>query len=181
MKKAATSILARIVHSPAAIASTLTRAIAVRLELSAATEVVAAFLCGEAFGQAAQGVPQRIHRADDCGPQQCRQLGKDCLDRVQARAVRRQERHTCAGRLDHLTYAGHVEVTRIVHDHRISRLQSGPQDLRGIGEEGIAVRRTIDHRRCHRPVTVQHASEDRGFSSQPTRPHVPLCRDLLVL
>jgi hypothetical protein len=81
------------------------------------------------------------------GAQEGLQLGKREFDRVQVRAVRRQE---AQARADAVNGGVHLRLLvdgEIVEDHHVARPEGGHEHLLDIGEKGGIVERAIEYRR----------------------------------
>jgi hypothetical protein len=90
------------------------------------------------------------------------------LDRVEVRAVWREEAQGCACRFDPLFHCHPFVAREVVHDDDVTRAQHGHEHLRHIGFEPVAVDRSVQH---HRSDHARHAQapDQRGGLAVPVR------------
>ena len=117
------------------------------------------------------------------------ELGEHLLDRVEIGTLGRQEEHGSAGRLDCALHGRLLMAGEIVHDDDLARMQSGEQNLFDIGQEQVAVDRTIADERRNRPSSRRPAMKVEVFQcpcgevsiSRSPRAQRPRVRTMLVL
>jgi hypothetical protein len=85
------------------------------------------------------------------------------LDRVEVRAVGREEEQVCAGRLDQGANLRPLVAREVVHDHDVARPELGNEDVLDIGLEGVAVDRPREHEGCDHAAQAQRGDDGRGF------------------
>jgi len=97
----------------------------------------------------------------------CLELG-DCLfDRIEVGGVWGQIAQRCPLCFDRLVDASNLVAQEIVHDNDIAGLQRRREDLLDIGEEAIAVDRTIEDGRGGDAIPPQSGDEGRRFPVPP--------------
>jgi len=109
------------------------------------------------------------------------ELCEDLLDRIEVRAIGRQEDEPGARGADSLADSLGLMRAEIVHDDDVARLERWHQHLLDIGTEALTVDWPVDDARrgdavvpecgeeCHRPpVAVRDLSPERGTASPPT-------------
>lgn len=136
------------------------------------TDVIGAFFRGEKVEGVADEVPEGIDSSGLSLPQQLFEFGEGHLDRIEIRAVGRQEQEARAGVGDEALRLFVLMARQVVEDHRVTLAQNGDEDLRDIGEETLGVDRPLEHkgrnqslagearkkRRCL-PMTVRRMAE----------------------
>ena len=80
-----------------------------------------------------------------CCAHQVRELGKDLLDRVQARAVGWPEHQVGAGLADGMAGALSRVAAEVVEDDDVAWCQRQHQHLLDMGGERVALDRSVDH------------------------------------
>lgn len=99
-----------------------------------------------------------------CGLLQKRFDFRECeLDRVEVRAVGRQEQHDGPGSLDRLTNGDWLVCRQIIKDDDVAWPERRDQDLLDIGEEGGAGHRAVDGHRRHDALQRDGADERGRF------------------
>ena len=145
-------------------------------------EIVLAFLRLDVVENLSDGAPEGFPCS--CGgiPQIVLDLRERLLDRVQVRAVRRQEERVRLGGPDRPENLRALVAGQVVHHHHVALLQRRNQLLRHPGQENIPVDRTFEHPGGVDPVVAQRGDEsgrvpvaERGRSEQalPLRPPAP--------
>ena len=82
------------------------------------------------------------------------ELGKDLLDRVEIRAVGRQEKKLGADAADGVADGRAFMAAEVIHDDDIARRQCGDQALFDIIREDLAVDRLVEDARRIDPVAA---------------------------
>jgi hypothetical protein len=102
------------------------------------------------------------------------ELGEGLLDWVEIRTVGRQEEELGADGADGFAHGTAFVAAEIVHDDDVAGGERRRQDLLDIGEEALAVDRSIDDAGCIDPVGAQCGEErqrppaaPRDFRNQP--------------
>jgi len=98
-----------------------------------------------------------------CPSEQVFQFGEDLFDRVEIRTVRRQEEEPCACGADGLANGITLVAAEIVHDHNVSGLQTGHEDLLDIEPEALAIDWAIKDAWRINPVVAQGGKEGHGL------------------
>jgi len=83
------------------------------------------------------------------------ELGKNLLDRIQIRRIRRKKEELGANCADRRSHCGKFVAAQIVHDHDIAGGQSRDQELLDVGGEDVPIDRTVDHAGSINSVTSQ--------------------------
>lgn len=105
-------------------------------------------------------------------------LDEDVLDRIEVRAVRRQEQQASTDSLDHVPGRGAFVGGEVVEDHDVSCRQAWSQYLPGIGREPFPCHWPVQrHWRRHARQT-QPANEGRCVP-MPVRHRHPAARATL--
>jgi hypothetical protein len=85
------------------------------------------------------------------------------FDRIEVRAVGRQEEHDGAGGLDGFADGDWLMGGQVVEDDDIAGLEDRTQDLLDIGEEGLSGHRAVDGHGGDDAVGGEAADEGRGL------------------
>jgi len=85
-------------------------------------------------------------------------FGKVFFDRVEVRAVGREEQLVRAGRLDPLAHGSAAMAGEIVHDHNVAGLELGNKYLSAIGLKPVAIAGAVRHRGATIPLVRRPAT-----------------------
>src|SRR5678810_226604 len=132
------------------------------------TDVVGAFFRGEKVEGVADEVPEGIDSSGLSLPQQLFEFGEGHLDRIEIRAVGRQEQEARAGVGDEALRLFVLMARQVVEDHRVTLAQNGDEDLRDIGEETLGVDRPLEHEGRNQSPAGE-ASKKRRCLPMPVR------------
>lgn len=114
---------------------------------------------GEGRDQGADGVPQGIDCALGGLSQQCLELGKRILDRIEIGAVGRQVEEHGSDRLNGGAHGASLVAAEVVHDHDVAGPEFGNENLIDIGLESVAVDRPVEDHRRHHPGQAKPGDE----------------------
>ena len=103
------------------------------------------------------------NRAVPIGPEQFLELGERQLDRVEVRAVRRQEPQFAPGGFDRRAGVPALVRGPVVQDHDVARSQRRGQAVLDVGDEPVAGHRAVQDARGGQPVGPQRGRERQGF------------------
>jgi hypothetical protein len=123
-----------------------------RGSVSGVGEVVCTFVWREAVEQDADPLPCCLEGSFGGFAQHCFEFGEDLLDRIEVRAVGRQEEELGAGHSDGTAHGLSFVTAEIVHNDDVAGSEGGYQQLLDIGEEALAVDRPVDDARRVDPV-----------------------------
>ena len=144
----------------------------------------------EGIEQLADALPCRLNRTLGGFSQQMFELGEQLLDRVEIRAVGREEQEFCACRPDCSTHGFPLVAAQIVHDDDVARRQGRHEELLDPGGEELAVDRPVEDagsvdpvvaRRAARKVRVFHLPKGALATSLAPRFDQPRIGVMLVL
>ena len=116
----------------------------------------------EAGDNIAKRVPKCLDGSQCLGSQEGFELGESLLDRVQIGTVGWQVVQSGADGFDCLADSGDLVGTQIVHDHDVAPYQRGNQNLLDIGEEQLAIDRSVEHTGGDQAILAQAGNEGRG-------------------
>jgi len=100
--------------------------------------------------------------------EQCLELGEDLLDRIEVRAIGRQEKELGTCSTDHVPYDLGFVAAEIVDDDDVAGSERRQKKLLDIGAEAVAVDGSVDDARCVDPVAAQGRQEGQR-SPMPVR------------
>lgn len=95
------------------------------------------------------------------------ELGEGLLDRIEIGRVRWQVEQIGAGRLYGLSNAGYLVAGQVVHDDDIAGLEAWGENLLGIGLEGGAVHRPVEHHGGAQAAQAQAGDEGGRLPVSP--------------
>lgn len=125
-------------------------------------EVVAAFGRVKERQTVTDGGPEFGDGAAAGGPKQPFQLRKPEFDRIEVRTIGRQIPEWRAGGFDSLLHPFDVMGRQVIHDDDVTLAQRGREDLVQIGEEGVAIHRSIEQSRCGQTIDAEGADKRAG-------------------
>ena len=91
------------------------------------------------------------------------ELGEHLLDGVEIGTVCGKVDQNCAARFNGFPQAGDLVNGNIVHEHDVTSLQRGSQDLFDISAKGFAVHCTFEHERGGHAIVPQRGDEGAGL------------------
>ena len=118
-----------------------------------------AFGWGDEVEELAELAPGRLVRAFLGFPHEMLELGEDLLDRIEVRAVGRQEEQLGAGSPDGAPDGNALMASEIIHDDDVAGPKRRHEDLLDIGTETVAVYRPIDDAGRIDPVGAERGEE----------------------
>lgn len=122
-------------------------------------EEVPTFLWGYGFEEPCDGGLDLLEATGVCLSQECFELGKRLLDRVQIGTVGRQIEQLGPRRADRSPYGKVLMAAEIVHHHDVAWPQSWNQELHHPGEETLGVDGAIQDARRGDAITSQPGHE----------------------
>lgn len=126
-------------------------------------EEVPTLLWGYGFEEPCDGGLDLLEATGVCLAQECLELGERLLDRVQVGTVGWQVKQSGTGGFDRLADPGDLVGTEIVHDDDVATCQRGGQHLLDIGEEQLAIDRSIEHAGGDQAILAQAGYEGGGL------------------
>lgn len=90
-------------------------------------------------------------------------LGEQLLDRIEIRAIGREEEKPGTSTSDGGAYGTALVASEVVHHDDVTRPESGEQDLLDIAAEQVAVDRSVEDARCGNSIAAQGSEEGHGF------------------
>ncbi len=130
-------------------------------------DIVHAFLWRELLNNFGDGLPEFISCTRGRLSEQGLEFGEGQLDGIEVRGIGRQIEQEGVGALDRLTDAIDLVAREIVHDDDIARLESGGKNLLGVGLEGGAVHRPVQHHWGGQAAETQTGDEGGGLPMPP--------------
>lgn len=129
---------------------------------------IAALLWGEEGQRARDELDDLVEAPRSRGAEPRFQLREGEFDRIEIRAVRRQEAEPCADAFDGGLHLRLLVERQIIEDHHVARPQRRHEDLLDVRQEAGVVERSIEDRR--RVEAVDPQGRDHGVSLPvPTR------------
>ena len=122
-------------------------------------EEVSTFLWGYGFQEPGDGGLDLLEVASVCLSQECLELGKRLLDRVEVGAVGRQIEQLGTGRPDRSPYGRVLMAAEVIHHHDVAWPQGWDQELYHPGEETLGVDGAIQDARRGDAITSQPGHE----------------------
>ena len=142
------------------------------------TDVIGAFLRGKEVDSAADEVPEGVDGPSLSLAQQLFEFGEGHLDRIEIRAVGRQEQEASAGAGDEARGGFILMARQVVEDHGVAFAQHRDEDLLDIGEEALGVDRPIEYKGRDQPLAGQAGKEGRRLPVSVRRMAQGTCPDV---
>src|SRR5207342_164125 len=142
------------------------------------TDVIGAFLRGKEVDSAADEVPEGVDGPSLSLAQQLFEFGEGHLDRIEIRAVGRQEQEARAGVGDEALRLFVLMARQVVEDHRVTLAQNGDEDLRDIGEETLGVDRPLEHEGRNQSLAGEAGKKRRCLPMPVRRMAEGTCADV---
>ena len=145
------------------------------------TDIVGAFFWGEEVEGAADEIPERVDGSGFGLPQEFLEFGEGHLDRIEIRAVGRQEQKARAGFGNKARRFIALMARQIVKDHCVALAQNGDENLLDIGKESFGIDRPVEHegrnqplagkarkKRCRLPMTIRGMTDGACTDVRPS-------------
>ena len=135
----------------------------IRLTISGVEEICCTLAWREILETRADDRPQVIDRTGSRLAEDRFEFGKELLDRIEIRTVRREVEKNCFARLDSLADARNLVNADVVHDDDVAALESGSEDLFDVGQEALAIHRPIQQQGRRDAIVAQRRNKGRCF------------------
>ncbi len=141
-------------------------------------DVVGAFFRSKEVEGSPDEVPEGIDGSGLGLAQQFFEFGEGHLDRIEIRAVGRQEQEARAGGGDEARRRFILMARQVVEDHCVAFAQCRNEDLLDIGEEALGVDRPIKHKRGYQSLAGQAGKKRRRLPMSMRRMAQGTCADV---